>query len=185
MLTRDVLRCRPVALTARAPVSKTGCWGFESLLACQFNDRPLAEGCTHSACQNDRIFSKKSKIELGKVTWPTRKETIATTWVVVVIVLLISFYLGLVIVILAKLMRLILADKGISMSKKWYGVHTYSGFENKVGFHLLERIKNLKLEEYFGEILIPSETVVELEKGRETHLVPQVFPRLYTGTIWN
>jgi preprotein translocase subunit SecE len=54
-------------------------------------------------------FFEEVKAELGKVTWPTRKETIATTWVVIVIVVLISFYLGACDLILNKLMRLILA----------------------------------------------------------------------------
>ena len=53
-------------------------------------------------------FFESVKLELGKVTWPTRKETIATTGVVIVIVLLISFYLGACDLILAKLLRLIL-----------------------------------------------------------------------------
>jgi len=54
------------------------------------------------------MFFESVKLELGKVTWPTRKETIATTGVVVVIVLLISLYLGACDIILAKLLRLIL-----------------------------------------------------------------------------
>jgi len=53
-------------------------------------------------------FLEEVKVELGKVTWPTRKETIATTWVVVVIIVLISLYLGACDVVLAKLMRRIL-----------------------------------------------------------------------------
>ena len=53
-------------------------------------------------------FLQEVKEELGKVTWPTRKETIATAWVVIVTVLLISLYLGACDIILAKLMRLIL-----------------------------------------------------------------------------
>ena len=53
------------------------------------------------------------------------------------------------------------------MTKKWYGVHTYSSFENKVKLNLQERIKNEGMAEYFEEILIPSETVVELKKGGE------------------
>ena len=56
-----------------------------------------------------RNFIEEVKLELGKVTWPTRKETIGTTWVVIVIVLLISFYLGACDLALTKLMRLILA----------------------------------------------------------------------------
>jgi len=58
--------------------------------------------------QKVKMFLESVKLELAKVTWPTRKETVATTSVVVVIVLLISLYLGVCDVILAKLMRLIL-----------------------------------------------------------------------------
>ena len=58
--------------------------------------------------QNVKTFLESVRVELGKVTWPTRKETMATTGVVIVIIFLISFYLGLCDVVLAKLMRLIL-----------------------------------------------------------------------------
>ena len=58
--------------------------------------------------QKVMMFFESVKMELNKVTWPTRKETVATTGVVVVIVLLISLYLGACDVILAKLMRLIM-----------------------------------------------------------------------------
>ncbi len=54
-------------------------------------------------------FLEEVKLELGKVTWPTRKETLATAWIVVLIIVLISLYLGLCDVVLAKLMRAILA----------------------------------------------------------------------------
>jgi len=53
-------------------------------------------------------FLQDVKIELGKVTWPTRKETMATTWVVVVIIVLISLYLGACDIVLTNLMRRIL-----------------------------------------------------------------------------
>jgi len=62
------------------------------------------------------------------------------------------------------------------MSKRWYGVHTYSGFENKVRLTLLENIKNHGMEEYFGDILIPSETVVELKKGEKKTSSRKFFP---------
>ena len=55
-----------------------------------------------------KSFFAEVRTELNKVTWPTRKETVATTWVVVVIIFLISLYLGACDVILAKLMKLIL-----------------------------------------------------------------------------
>lgn len=62
------------------------------------------------------------------------------------------------------------------MAKKWYGIHTYSGFENKVRLSLLERIKNQGLEEHFGDVLIPSETVVELKKGEKRTSSRKFFP---------
>jgi preprotein translocase subunit SecE len=53
-------------------------------------------------------FIESVKVELGKVTWPTRKETVATTGVVITIVFLISIYLGACDIVLSKLMRLVL-----------------------------------------------------------------------------
>ena len=54
------------------------------------------------------------------------------------------------------------------MSKKWYVIHTYSGYEAKVRDALLQRIKQFSMESKFGEILIPSETVTEARPGGKT-----------------
>ncbi|MEI7817451.1 MAG: transcription termination/antitermination protein NusG [Desulfuromonadales bacterium] len=62
------------------------------------------------------------------------------------------------------------------MSMKWYGVHTYSSFENKVRLNLLESIKNERMESFFEEILIPCETVVELKKGEKKTSSRKFFP---------
>ncbi len=62
------------------------------------------------------------------------------------------------------------------MAMKWYGVHTYSGYENKVKLNLEERIKALGFEEEFGEVLIPSETVVELRNGERRTSTRKFFP---------
>ena len=62
------------------------------------------------------------------------------------------------------------------MSMKWYGVHTYSGFENKVKLTLEERIRSLGVEEFFEEVLIPSETVVELKNGERKTSTRKFFP---------
>lgn len=62
------------------------------------------------------------------------------------------------------------------MSMKWYGVHTYSSFENKVRLNLLESIKNEGMEDFFEEILIPCETVVELKKGEKKTSSRKFFP---------
>ena len=58
--------------------------------------------------QKVKSFLESVKIELGKVTWPTRKETVATSGVVVLIVFIISIYLGACDIVLAKLMQMIL-----------------------------------------------------------------------------
>ena len=69
---------------------------------------PYRRICQELYMQKITSFPESVKIELGKVTWPTRKETIATTGVVVMIVFLISLYLGACDIILSKMMRLIL-----------------------------------------------------------------------------
>ncbi len=58
--------------------------------------------------QKVTAFFESVKLELQKVTWPTRKETVSTTGVVIVIVVLISFFLGACDLVLAKLLRIIL-----------------------------------------------------------------------------
>ena len=62
------------------------------------------------------------------------------------------------------------------MAMKWYGVHTYSGYENRVKLNLEERIRSLGVQEFFGEILIPSETVIELKKGERKTSTRKFFP---------
>jgi transcriptional antiterminator NusG len=60
--------------------------------------------------------------------------------------------------------------------KKWYVVHTYSGFENKAKKSLEERIRQYHLEASFGEILIPMENVVEMVKGEKRASRRKFFP---------
>jgi len=53
----------------------------------------------------------------------------------------------------------------INPNFRWYVVHTYSGYENRAKKSLEERIKTASLTDLFGEVLIPTENVVELGKG--------------------
>jgi len=59
---------------------------------------------------------------------------------------------------------------------KWYIVHTYSGFENKVKMNLEERIKTLGQEEYFDRVLVPTEQVVELKQGQKRTSSRKFYP---------
>ncbi|MDZ4384523.1 MAG: transcription termination/antitermination protein NusG [Nitrospirota bacterium] len=62
------------------------------------------------------------------------------------------------------------------MTKQWYVVHTYSGFENKVKANIEERVGSLGMKDKFGQILIPTENVVELKEGKKKVAVKKVFP---------
>ncbi|MCU0694532.1 MAG: transcription termination/antitermination protein NusG [Polyangiaceae bacterium] len=56
------------------------------------------------------------------------------------------------------------------MAKKWYVIQTYSGYEAKVKAALQERIKQHEMEDQFGEILIPTETVQEARTGSKSRI---------------
>lgn len=62
------------------------------------------------------------------------------------------------------------------MALKWYVVHVYSGFENKVKLSLQERIAVSPHPEKFGEILVPTEQVVELVKGKRKESSRKFYP---------
>ena len=62
------------------------------------------------------------------------------------------------------------------MAKNWYIVNTYSSFEDKAKAALEERIKNNHQEDLFGEILIPTEQVVEMVKGTKKTSARKFFP---------
>ena len=62
------------------------------------------------------------------------------------------------------------------MSMRWYVVHAYSGFEAKVKSSLLEHIALAGMEDKFGEILIPTEEVVEIRGGAKRRSERKFFP---------
>jgi len=62
------------------------------------------------------------------------------------------------------------------MTRQWYVVHTYSGYEKKVKESLLNRIEAEGVQERFGDVLIPSETVVEMKKGKKRTGTRSFFP---------
>ena len=61
-------------------------------------------------------------------------------------------------------------------TKQWYIVHTYSGFEKKVAESLAQRVNAYGLQEEIGEILIPTEDVVEMRGGRKVVSSKRFFP---------
>ncbi|GAB4515328.1 MAG: transcription termination/antitermination protein NusG [Haliangiales bacterium] len=59
---------------------------------------------------------------------------------------------------------------------KWYVVHTYSGHENRAKLGLLERVKNAGFDTLFGEVLIPTESVMEVVKGQRRTSTRKFYP---------
>ncbi len=62
------------------------------------------------------------------------------------------------------------------MTKRWYVIHAYSGFEKSVQRALLERIERAGMQDKFGEILVPVEEVVEMKGGQKSISERKFFP---------
>jgi len=59
---------------------------------------------------------------------------------------------------------------------KWYVLHVYSGFENKVSEAIHEKARKLGLEDHVGEIMVPTEEVVEVRRGQRVNAERKFFP---------
>jgi len=62
------------------------------------------------------------------------------------------------------------------MSKRWYVVHAYSGFEKQVMRSLQDRIERAEMQELFGDVLVPTEEVVEMKGGQKRRSDRKFFP---------
>lgn len=62
------------------------------------------------------------------------------------------------------------------MSKRWYVIHAFSGFEGYVKRSLQERVARAGMEDAFGEILVPTEEVVEMRGGQQRKSERKFFP---------
>lgn len=69
-----------------------------------------------------------------------------------------------------------MSQKDYDMVARWYVVHTYSGYENKVKKDLEKTIKNRELEDYFFDIIVPMEEQIEIKDGKRKTNLKKVFP---------
>ena len=69
-----------------------------------------------------------------------------------------------------------MSQKNYDMTARWYVIHTYSGYENKVKTDLEKTVKNRDLEEYFFEIIVPMEEQIEIKEGKRKANLKKVFP---------
>ena len=69
-----------------------------------------------------------------------------------------------------------MSQKNYDMTARWYVVHTYSGYENKVKTDLEKTVKNRDLEEFFFDIIVPMEEQIEIKEGKRKANLKKVFP---------
>ena len=69
-----------------------------------------------------------------------------------------------------------MSQKDYDMKPRWYVVHTYSGYENKVKTDLEKTVKNRELEDYFFDIVVPMEEQIEIKDGKKKTNLRKVFP---------
>src|SRR5262249_12558887 len=65
---------------------------------------------------------------------------------------------------------------GLMMSMRWYVVHAYSGQEKSIQAALIDRIKRSGMQEKFGQVLVPTEEVVEMKSGQKAISERRFFP---------
>jgi len=63
-----------------------------------------------------------------------------------------------------------------TVPKRWYVVHTYSGHENKVRENIQKMINASSIKDHFGQIVVPTEEVAEMKKGKKTITTRKFFP---------
>lgn len=73
-----------------------------------------------------------------------------------------------------------MADLETSTTRQWYVIHTRTGEENTVVTRMRDRIKTHNLEEKFGEIVVPTEEVIEMRAGQKRKTERKFFP----GYVW-
>ena len=69
-----------------------------------------------------------------------------------------------------------MSQNDYDMNPRWYVVHTYSGYENKVKTDLEKTVKNRELEDFFFDIVVPMEEQIEIKDGKRKTNLKKVFP---------
>ena len=116
--------------------------------------------------------------EFKKIVWPDRKTLTKQTIAVVVVSTILAILISVMdAAILEGVNLLVKQDKGDCMSEaKWYVVHTYSGYENKVKANIEKTIENRHLEDQILEVRVPLEEAIEMRNGVAKQIQRKLFP---------
>lgn len=69
-----------------------------------------------------------------------------------------------------------IAEEENKLPMKWYVIHTYSGHENKVKVNITKMIATSTIQDHFGRLIVPTEEVAEMKKGKKTISTRKFFP---------
>ena len=133
-----------------------------------------------------RRFIDEAWSELKKVSWPTREQVRNLT----VLVFAVSFAVGVYITVLDAIFqsvigllvgRTMMTEQTTTETtklpeKRWYVIHTYSGYENKVKANLEHRIESMGMEDKIFQVLVPMEDEIEIRQGQRHTVQKKVYP---------
>ncbi len=126
-------------------------------------------------------FFRGVKAELKKVVWPTKKELINYTIVVFLVTIFIALIISVLDGLFAQLFNTLLHFVGegghyMEADKKWYVIHTYSGYENKVKTTLELKVQSMGLQDVISRILVPLEDEIDEKDGVKKVVKRKIFP---------
>ena len=127
-------------------------------------------------------------VRAQKVSWPTREQVRNLT----VLVFAVSFAVGVYITVLDSVFQRrhrlhrrgghVMTDRDDddrdreAPEKRWYVIHTYSGYENKVKANLEHRIESMGMEDKIFQVLVPMEDEIEIRQGQRHTVQKKVYP---------
>jgi len=66
--------------------------------------------------------------------------------------------------------------KQVSRGKRWYVIHTYSGYEESVAENLMQRIQTMDMEDKIFDVIVPTEKKIKIKNGKRKTVVEKIFP---------
>ncbi len=72
--------------------------------------------------------------------------------------------------------QLFMSKQNLQQGRRWYVLHTYSGYEENVARNLKQRIESLDMGDKIFNVLIPTETKIKIKNGKRTNVTEKIFP---------
>jgi transcriptional antiterminator NusG len=145
------------------------------------SDRAANDGAKTSPKTSPGEFIKQVKVEARKVVWPTRQETLTTGMFVGLLLLIWPRSSSALTRSSARSFRFFCARLRATAHEeaimaRWYIIHAYSGFENKVKEAIIAEAERLGLEKLVEQVEVPSEQVTEVKRGKKVVVERKTMP---------